>query len=71
MKYLLEKRTNGGMLNREGKFVMAGYVERYVTLIKTKGDNFLEDSGGLWELDEAKRSVFDREAVEKQLKHMT
>lgn len=49
----------------------AGYAERYATLIKTKGDNFLEDSGGLWEPDAAKRSVFDRESVEKQLKHMT
>lgn len=46
------------------------YQERCALLLKVKGDNFVEDCGGLWNQDEMERSVFDRELVEKRLKEM-
>lgn len=49
------------------------YQGRTAVLMKVKGDNFLEDSGGIWEMDEYEdnRDTFDKDYVEKQLKEMT
>lgn len=44
------------------------YTERYATLLKFKGDNFIEDA--CWDMGDESRSPFDKEAVEKQLKDM-
>ena len=48
------------------------YEERYVSLLKAKGDNFLEDSGGVWGFDENEwnRCTFDKDKVEGQLKKL-
>lgn len=48
------------------------YKERHVSLLKVKGDNFLEDSGGVWEAgdDDWNRTAFDRDKVENQLKEL-
>ena len=48
------------------------YEERYASLLKVKGDNFLEDSGGVWESEESgsNRYAFDRSKVEEQLKNL-
>ena len=46
------------------------YRSRSAVLMKFKGDNFEEDCGGLWGMDEEARSVFDQKDVEKKLKHM-
>ncbi len=44
------------------------YQERYVTLLKAKGDNFVEDSGGIWGYDEdAYRNPFQKQEVERRL----
>lgn len=43
------------------------YDERYATLVKFKGDNFLEDSGGVWE---DCRNAFDPAAVGEKLKRL-
>lgn len=47
------------------------YKERYPKLVKYKGDNFMEDSGGVWnwEMNE-EVSPFDREFVESQFRQM-
>ena len=49
------------------------YQGRNAVLMKVKGDNFLEDSGGIWGMDESgdNRDTFDKDYVEKQLKEMT
>lgn len=50
------------------------YGERYATLLKFKGDNFMEDSGGVWEEDEEEignRVYFDRAIVADELKGLT
>lgn len=44
------------------------YSERYATLLKAKGDNFIEDCGGRWETDDDTRMPFDWADVEQQLK---
>lgn len=46
------------------------YQARKVTLLKYKGDNFLEDSGGVWNEDNT-RSTFDSAKIEQKLNHMT
>ena len=48
------------------------YEERYVSLLKAKGDNFPEDSGGVWGFDEDEwdRYAFDKDKVEKRLKKL-
>lgn len=49
------------------------YSQRYASLLKFKGENFLEDFGGIWsgEAWEAEyRSAFEPEIVEKQLKEL-
>ena len=52
-----------------------GYQGRNAVLMKVKGDNFLEDSGGIWGMDEYEdgnnREMFDTDYVEKQLSKMT
>ena len=45
------------------------YRERKVTLLKFKGDNFLEDSGGVWNEDNM-RDIFDSAKVEQRLNRM-
>lgn len=50
------------------------YGERYATLLNFKGDNFMEDSGGVWEEDEEEignRVYFDRAIVADELKGLT
>lgn len=42
------------------------YQERYAILLKAKGDNFEEDSGGIWENE---KIPFDKNEVEEQLKN--
>ena len=46
---------------------------RNAVLMKVKGDNFLEDSGGIWGMDESgdNRDTFDKDYVEKELKELT
>lgn len=48
------------------------YKERFPKLVKYKGDNFMEDSGGVWnwEMNE-EVSPFDREFVESQFRQMS
>lgn len=48
------------------------YEERHVSLLKAKGDNFLEDTGGVWgyDEDESNRCAFDRDEVEERLKRL-
>ena len=48
------------------------YKERSPKLVKYKGDNFMEDSGGVWnwEMNE-EVSPFDREFVESQFRQMS
>lgn len=48
------------------------YKERCPKLLKYKGDNFMEDSGGIWEGEmEECRYPFDKEFVESQLDSMS
>lgn len=47
------------------------YTARSVMLMKFKGDNFLEDCGGLWGADEDSRVPFDRAYVEAYLNQKT
>lgn len=49
------------------------YHGRNAVLMKVKGDNFLEDSGGIWGMDESgdNRNSFDKDYVEKELKELT
>ena len=47
------------------------YQERDVVLMKYKGDNFMEDCGGLWEADESTRSEFDQEQTRKRLEALS
>ena len=47
------------------------YQERDVVLMKYKGDNFMEDCGGLWEADESTRSEFDPEQTRKRLEALS
>lgn len=42
------------------------YQERYAILLKAKGDNFEEDSGGIWGNE---KIPFDKNEVEEQLKN--
>lgn len=46
------------------------YQERYASLLKFKGDNFIEDCGGIWEYEDEDRSIFDAEKVRKKLKKL-
>lgn len=46
------------------------YHERAVKLLKYKGDNFMEDSGGIWS-EEENRFPFDEQFVKKQLELMS
>ena len=48
------------------------YGERYASLLKAKGDNFEEDSGGVWgsDEDESGRYVFDQDKVQARLKKL-
>lgn len=52
-----------------------GYEGRNAVLIKVKGDNFLEDSGGIHGINEYEygdnRDTFDKDYVEKELKNLT
>ena len=43
------------------------YQARYVTLLKVKGDNFAEDSGGIWGYEEDERNPFQKQEVEHAL----
>lgn len=53
------------------------YKERCASLLKVKGDNFEEDTGGVWAEDEDgedagwNRSAFDRERTEDRLRKLT
>ena len=44
------------------------YAERSAVLMKFKGDNFEEDSGGVWSSANSDRKAFNRGAVEEKLK---
>lgn len=46
------------------------YEGRSAMLLKAKGDNFEEDSGGVWNSELSERPVFDKESVEKKLAAM-
>ena len=47
------------------------YKERYPKLVKYKGDNFMEDSGGVWNWEMNEEVYpFDREFVESQFRQM-
>lgn len=46
------------------------YEGRYPVLLKVKGDNFTEDSGGIWNFKEAENRAFDKENVEQKLAAM-
>lgn len=47
------------------------YTKRNAVLMKVKGDNFEEDSGGIWGIDEEEnRITFDKEYVENLLEKM-
>ncbi len=48
------------------------YGDRQAVLLKYKGDNFQEDSGGLWGIDEdeSNREIFDSALTEKRLEKM-
>ena len=46
------------------------YQSRKGTLLKYKGDKFLEDSGGVWNEDNT-RSTFDSAKIEQKLNHKT
>ena len=46
------------------------YTERSVVLLKYKGDNFEEDSGGIWGADDEERKPFDPVSVEVRLANM-
>ena len=43
------------------------YEGRFPVLLKAKGDNFTEDSGGIWNFEERENRVFDKENVEQKL----
>lgn len=49
------------------------YQGRNAVLMKVKGDNFLEDSGGIRRMNKSEdnRDSFDKDYVEKQLREMT
>lgn len=46
------------------------YQERDVILMKYKGDNFMEDSGGVWSDDESSRFAFEPEQTKARLENM-
>lgn len=46
------------------------YDGRSAVLLKAKGDNFEEDSGGVWSSEPSDRCCFDKESVEKKLAAM-
>lgn len=46
------------------------YEGRFAVLLKAKGDNFTEDSGGIWNCETSECSIFDKESVEKELAAM-
>ena len=46
------------------------YKSRSVMLMKFKGDNFWEDCGDDWRMDEGNRRAFDRAEVEQTLNYM-
>lgn len=46
------------------------YYERYATIIKAKGNNYIEDSGGGWEDEEEFRTPFDFEATNIKIRRI-
>lgn len=48
------------------------YEKRYASVLKVKGDNFMEDSGGVWGMDEdgSNRCGFEQSWVEQSLKKL-
>ncbi|MDO5539328.1 MAG: plasmid pRiA4b ORF-3 family protein [Eubacteriales bacterium] len=46
------------------------YEKRYASLLKARGDNFLEDSGGVWGENGDNRTSFKSNEVERQLKKL-
>ena len=48
----------------------ADYQARSAALLKFKGDNFAEDSGGVWGSDDYERKLFERACVEEALRKM-
>lgn len=48
------------------------YNERYASLLKVKGDNFMEDCGGVWDEEEDgwNRCVFDSEQTAERLRKL-
>lgn len=46
------------------------YHDRDVVLMKYKGDNFMEDSGGIWFADESSRFAFEPEQTKVRLENM-
>ena len=48
----------------------AAFKDRTAVLLKFKGDNFEEDSGGMWEAEEDARYAFDSGVVEGQLRRL-
>ena len=46
------------------------YHDRDVLLMKYKGDNFMEDSGGIWFADESSRFAFEPEQTKARLENM-
>lgn len=47
------------------------YQERDVVLMKYKGDNFMEDSGGIYFADESSRSAFDPDETKARLENLS
>lgn len=47
------------------------YQERDVVLMKYKGDNFVEDTGGVWFADESSRFVFDPDETKARLENLS
>lgn len=44
------------------------YHERYATIIKVNGDNFMEDCGGVWKDEDDVRTRFDLDATNTKIK---
>lgn len=47
------------------------YQERDVVLMKYKGDNFIEDTGGIYFADESSRSAFDPDETKTRLENLS
>lgn len=50
---------------------MPEYDKRYASIIKAKGDNFMEDSGGGWDDEEDTRFPFNMDEANSILEKMT